>query len=86
MKDIQILLDMCKYFRFACSKLAAEASVKQGAHNKALYDGKEGASGLDVNNKVLVRQTHFDGKHKLADRWEPHTYTVVEIPNRYTCI
>jgi len=62
-------------------KLAAEALAKQGARNKALYDRKAGASGLDVDDKVLVRQTHFDGNHKLADRWKPNTYTVLEIPN-----
>lgn len=54
---------------------------KQGAQNLALYDRKAGASGFDVHDTVLVLQTHFDGKHKLADRWEPHTYIVLDIPN-----
>jgi hypothetical protein len=62
-------------------KLAAEASAKQGVRNKAYYDRKVCASRLEVNDRVLVRQVHFDGRHKLADKWETYPYTILDIPN-----
>ena len=62
-------------------KLAAEASAKQGVKNQAFYNRKVNATSIEVYDSVLVRKTHFDGKHKLADRWESEPYTVMEIPN-----
>jgi hypothetical protein len=61
-------------------KLAAEASEKQAAHNKANYDRKVSASKLEVGDRVLIRRVHFEGRHKLVDRWDSRPYVVSDIP------
>ena len=47
---------------------------------KTYYDRKSKEVNISVGDKVLVKQLAFDGKHKIADRFEPDTYIVVEQP------
>ena len=49
---------------------------------KEAYDLRARAAILDVGDRVLVRQLHFSGKHKIADRWESSIYVVVKHPNK----
>jgi transposase InsO family protein len=59
------------------SSLARKAQHKQ----KRYYDLKAHAAVLEVGDRVLVKATYFEGKHKLADRWEDDPYIVVKQPN-----
>lgn len=52
----------------------AEAKAKQ----KKLYDKKVYGCSLDVGDLVLVKRHRFDGKHKIADRWEDTVQRVME--------
>jgi hypothetical protein len=40
------------------------------------------AATLIVGERVLVRVVAYDGKHKIADKWEDHPYLVIEQPNK----
>lgn len=36
---------------------------------------------LEVGDRVLVRVVHFEGKHKLANKWEEEPYIIIAQPN-----
>lgn len=48
---------------------------------KAEYDKKVKFSKIEVGDKVLLKILAFQGKHKIADRFEQEIYTVVKQPN-----
>ena len=62
-------------------KLASKASTKSAQRYKAKYDQKIRGSGLSVGDRVLVKKVAFQGKHKLANRWEDDIYRVKVHPN-----
>lgn len=62
-------------------KLASTFSVKQKRRYKRYYDRKARESVLEPGDLVLVRKLAFEGKHKLADRWESDIYHIVSRPN-----
>ena len=37
--------------------------------------------GLKVGDRVLVKVVAFDGKHKIANRWEDNPYIIIQQPN-----
>lgn len=37
---------------------------------------------IDVGARVLGKKVAFDGKHKIADRWEDEPYLVITKPNK----
>ena len=37
---------------------------------------------VQTGDRVLVKALAFDGKHKLADRWEEDPYVVLSQPNQ----
>lgn len=43
---------------------------------KTLYDKKAKAAKLEIGDKVLVRILRYDGKHKIADKFEADIYEV----------
>lgn len=43
---------------------------------------KARAAVLQEGDRVLVKRLAFDGKHKLADKWEDEAYVVLEQPNK----
>jgi len=58
-------------------KMTDKARTKQ----KTGYDKKARASRICVGDKVLVKILAFDGKHKIADKFENNIYEVVAQPN-----
>lgn len=36
-----------------------------------------------MGNRVLVKRTSFDGKHKLSNKWESEPYIIVDQPNKF---
>ena len=62
-------------------KLATEMSRKSQAHQKANYDLKVRHSKIEIGDRVLVKAVGFEGKHKIANRWEESPYIVTAQPN-----
>jgi hypothetical protein len=60
---------------------ATAASSEAQDRQKSRYDLKTRGAIVEVGDKVLVKTLAFDGKHKLADRWEEEVYIVLEQPN-----
>ncbi|XP_071119462.1 uncharacterized protein [Haliotis cracherodii] len=61
--------------------IASTASQKSQAKQKTYYDQRARASMLEPGDRVLVKIVAFDGRHKLADRWEEDVYVVLRHPN-----
>lgn len=51
------------------------------ARQKRNYDMKIKSSVLKPDDLVLVKIVAFDGRHKLADKWENDPYVVINHPN-----
>ena len=62
-------------------ELATEAATKARAKQRDAYNTKVRGGVIKVGDRVLVKVVAFDGKHKLADRWEHDPYTVIRQPN-----
>lgn len=58
-------------------QIAAHNAFKNAERNKMRFDRHVVDSTLEVGDRVLVRQVHLQGKHKLADKWEPSVYIEV---------
>lgn len=59
-------------------KMATENSQKLMDRNKLRFDHHVTPSELSIGDRVLVRNVRIRGKQKLADKWEPNVYIVVE--------
>ena len=59
-------------------KVAAEEAGKQTTDQKKGYDRRARAGVLQIGDRVLVKLLAFDGKHKIADKYEEYPYIVVE--------
>lgn len=62
-------------------ELATAQARKAQQHQKDNYDKKVKGSAVQVGDRVLVEKLAFDGKHKIADRWEHCPYTVLRQDN-----
>ncbi|PIK44330.1 hypothetical protein BSL78_18803 [Apostichopus japonicus] len=62
-------------------QLAAKHSKERAQHNKHVYDSKAKGNELEPEDRVLVRNVHLRGKHKLADRWGQEVYKVLRRVN-----
>jgi transposase InsO family protein len=62
-------------------ELATSASRTAKDRQKRGYDTKVRGACVQSGDRVLVRIVAFDGKHKIADRWEEDPYIVLEQPN-----
>ncbi|XP_067655385.1 uncharacterized protein [Haliotis asinina] len=62
--------------------LASKASRRAQDKQKASYDLKTRGATVQTGDRVLVKTLAFDGKHKLADRWEEDPYVVLLQPNQ----
>jgi hypothetical protein len=63
-------------------KLASNSMDQARSQQKMNYDKKCRGATLEVNDRVLVKILAFDGKHKIADKWESQPYVVLEKPNQ----
>ena len=63
-------------------ELASLEMQKAQKHQKKNYDKRLRAASLEVGDKVLVKIVKFDGKHKIADRWENEPYVIIKQPNK----
>ena len=60
----------------------ASASVaKTQEHQRSHYKRKVRGNGVEVGDRVLVRNVGLKGKHKIADRWHKEVYVVLAQPN-----
>ena len=60
----------------------ATAHSKTSQHRqKVNYDHKTRGAVVETGDRVLVKVVAFDGKHKIADRWEDVPYIVSKRPN-----
>lgn len=59
------------------SKNINNAQIKQ----KSGFDKKIKGAVLKPGDRVLVKTLAFDGRHKLADKWEDDPYRIVSQPN-----
>ena len=62
-------------------KLVSKEAAKSADKQKKQYDKKARNSTLEVGDRILVRRTSFQGKHKLSNRWEKEPYVVHAKPN-----
>lgn len=60
------------------NKVTEHARIKL----KTGYDKKATAAKIKVGDKVLVRILKFDGKHKIADKFEKEIYEVIKQQNK----
>ena len=61
--------------------LATEAAHKAREKQKEGYNIRIRDAAITPGDRVLVKVESFDGKHKLADRWEQDPCIVVSQPN-----
>ena len=54
--------------------LAAKLSKKAKGRQKQGYDQRARGANVIVGDRVLVRKLAFEGKHKIADKWEDEAY------------
>ncbi|XP_053379606.1 kinesin-related protein 4-like [Mercenaria mercenaria] len=59
-------------------KVTEKARLKM----KTGYDKKAKAVKINVGDIVLVKILAYDGKHKIADKFEKDSYTVISQPNK----
>ena len=64
-------------------RIASEAADLSRSQQKKLHDSRIRGAMIQVGDRVLVRALAFDGKHKLADRWEEEVYIVHSQPNAH---
>ena len=62
-------------------KVASKKANKNATRHKSNYDGKVREATLGVGDRVLIRKVGLKGRNKLADRWDKHSYIVIEVPN-----
>ena len=63
--------------REAAKQTLAKAKLKQ----KSMFDKKARAAELKVGDTVLVKVLAYQGRHKIADKFEESVYRVVGHPN-----
>ncbi|XP_033755109.1 uncharacterized protein LOC117338053 [Pecten maximus] len=61
--------------------IAARSVKNAQGRQKVNYDNRVRGATLDIGDRVLVKVLAFDGRHKIADRWEDCAYVVVSRPN-----
>ncbi|XP_041366972.1 uncharacterized protein LOC121381693 [Gigantopelta aegis] len=61
--------------------LPAEQVKRSQSRQKKYYDHKARAAILSIADRVLVKVVAFDGRHKLADKWEDDVYVILDQPN-----
>ena len=62
-------------------RLANRSADASRTKQKKYYDLKVRGSVLEPGDRVLVKVLAFEGRHKLADHWEPEPCVVIAQPN-----
>lgn len=65
----------------AAYELASTKAKSAQARQKSNYDMKCRGAVVEVGDRVLLKVVAFDGKHKIADRWEKDPYVILHQPN-----
>ena len=63
-------------------KVASKEADKSASRHKTIYDYKVREATLDIGDRVFVRNVGLKGKNKLADKWDKHTYIVIDMPDK----
>jgi hypothetical protein len=63
-------------------ELASRSVGTAQERQKSGYHKKVRGAILQPGDRVLVKIVAFDGKHKIADKWEEEPYRIVSQPNR----
>jgi hypothetical protein len=58
-------------------ELASRAAERSQEKQKKYYDLKDRGKNIEVGHRIMA----FDGKHKLANKWEEDPCVALEIPN-----
>ncbi|XP_053385474.1 neurofilament heavy polypeptide-like [Mercenaria mercenaria] len=74
-KDLQNKLETSR-------EIANRSLEKARNKQKHQFDKKAKAVQINIGDTVLVKILAFDGKHKIADRFEEEVYQVVEQPSK----
>ena len=61
-------------------QIVKDYTDKSRLKQKTYFDKKAKAATISVGDKVLVKILKFDGKHKIADKFEDELYDVTEQP------
>jgi hypothetical protein len=61
-------------------EVATAATNKAARKQEDNYDNKVRGGTVQVGDRVLVKVVSFEGKHKLADRWEHDPYVILSQP------
>jgi hypothetical protein len=62
-------------------ELASTSAMTAQKRQKGQYDKRLRGAVVEPGDRVLVKIVAFDGKHKIADRWEDDAYTVIQQPS-----
>ncbi|XP_062578027.1 adenylate cyclase, terminal-differentiation specific-like [Saccostrea cucullata] len=65
----------------AAYELVNKITKKSQERQKEIYDRRTTNAEIQLGDRVLVKIVAFDGKHKIADKWEEEPYLVIEHPN-----
>jgi hypothetical protein len=63
-------------------ELASRSARTAQERQQSGYEKKVRGAILSTGDRVLVKIVAFDGKHKIADKWEDEPYRIVSQPNR----
>ena len=63
--------------------LATKEANENRAKQKSHFDLEARTTVIHPGDRVLVRINAYEGKHKIADRWEDDVYVVTKQPNTY---
>ena len=76
----QYITDLRSRLRKSYELVSAKSKISQ-KRQKHNYDKRVRGAVVEPGDLVLVKVVAFDGKHKIADRWENDTYAVLSQPN-----
>ena len=76
----QYITDLRSMLRKSYELVSAKSKISQ-KRQKHNYDKRVRGAVVEPGDLVLVKVVAFNGKHKIADRWENDTYAVLSQPN-----
>ena len=80
-KDYHSYVEKLKSRLTRSYELASSKAKISQSRQKCNYDKRVRGAVVQPGDRVLVKVVAWEGKHKIADRWEDEPYTVLEQPN-----